>query len=128
VNAYDNSTSSNNNNSSATDPSGMSQMDPAWLAYYQSMNYYNMMQTGAATPATTATKATDLTATSKTAAGLDIYSLNSIFILRIFIEVNSATGQTDYSQQWIEYYRSVGQNEFADEITRQMKEVIINLL
>jgi hypothetical protein len=90
VNAYDNSTSSNNNNSSATDPSGMSQMDPAWLAYYQSMNYYNMMQTGAATSATTATKATDSTATSKTTAGLNIYFFNFSFSIKFFYRSKSS--------------------------------------
>ncbi|CAF4927337.1 unnamed protein product, partial [Rotaria magnacalcarata] len=35
MNPYDNSTS-NNNSSSSTDASAMSQMDPAWVAYYQS--------------------------------------------------------------------------------------------
>jgi hypothetical protein len=43
----------------------------------------------------------------------------------IFLAINSATGQPDYSQQWIEYYRSVGQNELADQIAQQMKEVQI---
>ena len=51
--------------SAATDPSAMGQMDPAWLAYYQSMNYYNMMQSNAAgTTTATSTKATDSTANS----------------------------------------------------------------
>lgn len=46
-----------------TDPSAMGQMDPAWLAYYQSMNYYNMMQSNATTTTTpTNTKSTDSTA------------------------------------------------------------------
>ncbi|CAF4713439.1 unnamed protein product, partial [Rotaria magnacalcarata] len=27
------------------------------------------------------------------------------------------------SQQWIEYYRSIGQGEYADEIARQMKAI-----
>jgi hypothetical protein len=35
----------------------------------------------------------------------------------------NTAGQADYSQQWIEYYRSVGQNELADQIVQQMKEV-----
>ncbi len=68
VNSYTNSTSNNNNSSAAaTDPSAMGQMDPAWLAYYQSMNYYNMMQsnmTGTTTSSNTSTttKSTDSTA------------------------------------------------------------------
>ena len=44
------------------------------------------------------------------------------------IAINPVTGQPDYSQQWIEYYRSVGQNDVADEIVRQMKEVKIRVL
>jgi hypothetical protein len=84
VNPYDNGTSTNNSSSGGADASGMAQMDPTWLAYYQSMSYYNMMQagmtgatsTGAAT-STTTTKATDSTATSNnnnsTTAGLYIF-------------------------------------------------------
>ncbi|CAF3047916.1 unnamed protein product [Rotaria socialis] len=109
MNPYENSTS-NNNSSSSTDASAMSQMDPAWVAYYQSMNYYNMMQasmtgTTSSAAATSTAKATDSTATSSTTAA-----------------VNATTGQPDYSQQWIEYYRSVGQNDIADQIMQQMKE------
>ena len=45
------------------DPSAMGQMDPAWVAYYQQMNYYNMMQSNAtATTTPTNTKSTDSTA------------------------------------------------------------------
>jgi hypothetical protein len=104
VNSYSDNTSKSNNSSSGTDSSAMGQMDPAWLAYYQSMNYYNMMQSNMTTTTTTtpstSTKSTDSTANT-----------------------NPATGQPDYSQQWIEYYRSVGQNELADQIAQQMKEV-----
>jgi hypothetical protein len=67
VNAYDDGTAKNNNNSSsaaaATDAAAMGQMDPAWLAYYQSVNYYNMMQTG--TPGSTPSASSTNTATAK---------------------------------------------------------------
>ncbi len=135
MNPYDNGTSNNNSSSSATDASGMSQMDPAWLAYYQSMSYYNMMQAGmtgatssGTSTSTTTTKATDSTATSNhnsTTPGLDIF-LRLVFFLydiKFIVAVNPTTGQPDYSQQWIEYYRSIGQNDVADQIMKQMKEV-----
>ena len=41
-----------------------------------------------------------------------------------FLAANPTAGQADYSQQWIEYYRSMGQNELADQIAKQMKEVL----
>jgi len=61
----------------------MGQMDPAWLAYYQSMSYYSMMQsnmTGATSSnpstSTTTTKATESTAntsnTNSATPGLEI--------------------------------------------------------
>lgn len=31
------------------------------------------------------------------------------------------TGQPDYSQQWIEYYRSLGMHQEADAIEQQAK-------
>jgi hypothetical protein len=131
VNPYDNNTSNNNSSSSATDASGM---DPAWLAYYQSMNYYNMMQasmTGATSSgtstSTTTTKATDSTATNNnnsTTSGLYIFLfLFFLYNIKFILAINPTTGQPDYSQQWIEYYRSVGQNDIADQIMQQMKEV-----
>lgn len=113
MNPYDNSTS-NNNSSSTADTSGMPQMDPAWLAYYQSMSYYNMMQasmggtTSSTVSTSTTTKTTDSTATSSSTTSAPA--------------INPTTGQPDYSQQWIEYYRSIGQNDIADQIQRQMKE------
>ena len=72
VNPYENGASTSNSNASATDPSAaMSQMDPAWLAYYQSMNFYGMMQSGmagatssAGSTDTTTSKPTDSTAAS----------------------------------------------------------------
>ncbi|CAF1451631.1 unnamed protein product [Adineta steineri] len=114
MNPYD-TNATNNNSSAATDASAMSQMDPAWLAYYQSMSYYNMMQasmtgatsSGTSTPTTT-TKATDSTATNNNTSTTPA--------------INPTTGQPDYSQQWIEYYRSIGQNDVADQIMQQMKQ------
>ncbi len=105
VNSYSDNTSKSNNSSSGTDSSATGQMDPAWLAYYQSMNYYNMMQSNMTATTTTTTPSTSTKSTDSTA------------------NTNPATGQPDYSQQWIEYYRSVGQNELADQIAQQMKEV-----
>ncbi|CAF3358341.1 unnamed protein product [Rotaria socialis] len=121
-NSYDQSSLQNNNNASASAVAAaaagtpdMGQMDPAWLAYYQSMNYYSMMQAGMAgstssgtSTSTTATKSTDSTANATNATSTTP-------------AINPTTGQPDYSQQWIEYYRSIGQGEYADEIARQMK-------
>ncbi|CAF3967803.1 unnamed protein product [Rotaria magnacalcarata] len=120
-NSYDQSSLQNNNNApavaaaAATGAPDMGQMDPAWLAYYQSMNYYSMMQAGMAgstssgtSTSTTATKPADSTANTTNATSTTP-------------AINPTTGQPDYSQQWIEYYRSIGQGEYADEIARQMK-------
>ncbi|CAF0912667.1 unnamed protein product [Rotaria sp. Silwood1] len=114
LNSYNQSASNNNDNSSTSKTAGsdMGQMDPTWLAYYQQMNYYSMMQssmTGNTSASTTTTKSTDST--------LNTSSTNNSTATTI----NPVTGQPDYSQQWIEYYRSIGQNEMADEIARQMK-------
>lgn len=110
-------------------------MDPAWLAYYQSMSYYSMMQAGmtgatsSGTGTSTTPTATDSTASnngSSTTPGLQIsfFLLSpSISILRFFPAASATAGQPDYSQQWIEYYRSVGQNDMADQLAKQMKEV-----
>jgi len=95
MNQYANGTSTGSS-STSTDASAM---DPAWLAFYQSMGYYNMMQ-GNAASSTATTATTDTTTTSNG---------------------NSTTGQQDYSKQWIEYYRSVGQNDYADQLEQQLK-------
>ena len=42
--------------------------------------------------------------------------------MKFTLAINPTTGQPDYSQQWIEYYRSIGQNDVADQIMQQMKE------
>lgn len=84
-------------------------MDPvsqAWAAYYQ--QYYQqpgVMGAGAdATAASTAapapTSAAAPSATTSTPSA-------------------SASGQTDYSQAWVEYYRSLGMYAEADAILKQ---------
>ncbi|CAF1131790.1 unnamed protein product [Adineta steineri] len=118
ANSYDQSSSNNNDSSAAAanNPAGMGQMDPAWLAYYQSMSYYNMMQTNmtgnpssGTSTTTTTTKPTDSTANTSNTNSTPSAT-------------NSTAGQADYTQQWIEYYRSMGQNEYADQIAQQMKQ------
>lgn len=37
------------------------------------------------------------------------------------VQINPSTGQPDYSQQWIEYYRSMGLHREADIIEQQQK-------
>lgn len=68
----------------------------AWQAYYQ---YYGQagMQPGAATTNTTSTSAVQPT-------------------------INPQTGQADYSQAWVEYYRSLGMHEQAEAILRQTQQ------
>lgn len=134
MNPYDSSSAAGNSDAAgANNAAAMAGMDPAWAAYYQSMNYYNMMQSNmaggassAAATSTTTTKPTDSTAstsdTSSTTAGTRTFA--ALTSLHAFVAAsNPAAGQADYSQQWIEYYRSMGQNEYADEIARQMKQV-----
>jgi len=81
VNSYTDGASKTDANA---DPSAMGQMDPAWIAYYQSMSYYNMMQsamTTSSTTSTTTTKTTDSTAnttdSNSTTAGLFFQTLKS---------------------------------------------------
>lgn len=79
--------------SKAADPS----VSAAWAAYYQ--QYYG--QTAAATAA------------AQPAAGAAAASQPS---------VNPQTGQADYSQAWIEYYRSLGMHEQAEAIMKQIQQ------
>ena len=68
ANPYD--TSAADGKSSSTDASAMAQMDPAWLAYYQSMSYYSMMQAGmTGTTSSGVSTSTTTTATDSTATG-----------------------------------------------------------
>lgn len=69
----------NSSSSTGADASGM---DPALLAYYQSMSYYSMMQgmTGATLPGagnSATSTATDSTASNNTTPGLQISSFCS---------------------------------------------------
>jgi far upstream element-binding protein len=140
VNPYDDGTgktstgSSSAPSSSSSNPAGMGQMDPAWLAYYQSMNLYNMMQTsmtGNTSSSTSSNKPADSTENgSSTIPGLNscFLSYSSVFRnefhwIYFSLAASATAGQADYSQQWIEYYRSMGQNDLADQIAVQMKEV-----
>lgn len=74
VNPYD---TSGSGSAGKSDPAAaaMAQMDPAWLAYYQSMNYYSMMQAGMTTTSTTTsattTKPTDTTAANSSMLLID---------------------------------------------------------
>jgi far upstream element-binding protein len=111
------------NGANPADPSA-AMMDPAWLAYYQSMNYYSMMQSNMSstnsTTSTTTTKPTDSTADSTaTAPATTNATPNTTTATAV---AAAASGQPDYTQQWIEYYRSVGQNEYADQIAQQVKD------
>lgn len=38
------------------------------------------------------------------------------------VQINPATGQPDYSQQWIDYYRSLGLMREAEAIELQSKQ------
>lgn len=38
------------------------------------------------------------------------------------MQINPATGQPDYSQQWIDYYRSMGMAREAEAIEQQAKQ------
>lgn len=80
----------------ATDPN----MSAAWAAYYQ--QYYGAAGQPGATPAAGQPAATTA-ATTATAQPT----------------VNPSTGQPDYSQAWVEYYRSLGMYEQADAILKQ---------
>ena len=77
-------------------------MDPvsqAWAAYYQ--QYYQQAGVMSADGSTAAASAAPATATTSTPSA-------------------SASGQsTDYSQAWVEYYRSMGMYAEAEAILKQ---------
>jgi len=70
----------------------------AWAAYYQS--YYGQPQAGAAAAGAAAVTPGAAAATTQPT-------------------INPQTGQPDYSQAWVEYYRSLGMYEQADAILKQ---------
>ncbi len=74
----------------------------AWQAYYQ--QYYGA--TGAAAVGAAAPGATPAVAGTAAAAAAQP-------------SINPQTGQPDYSQAWVEYYRSLGMHDQADAILRQ---------
>lgn len=85
--------------SGAADPNNAA----AWAAYYQ---YYGQTaQPGSTTPNGTATTTTTGGTTPTSAAQQAV--------------INPSTGQPDYSQAWVEYYRSLGMHAEAEAILRQ---------
>jgi hypothetical protein len=84
VNPYDNSTPTNSSSTAGADASGM---DPAWLAYYQSMSYYSMMQAGmaGATSSGTETGTTSTTTDSTAASGTSSTTPGKSIFLPFFV-------------------------------------------
>lgn len=89
--------------SAAADPNAA-----AWAAYYQ--QYYGQMA-GMGAPGAAGAPAGAPAATA-TVGGADPS------------KAGAAAGQSaDYSQQWIEYYRSLGMHDQADAILKQIQAV-----
>lgn len=85
---------------------GQADQQAAWAAYYQ--QYYGAAgQPAAAAAATGAAQTPAAGATAATAAQPT---------------VNPSTGQADYSQAWVEYYRSLGMHEQAEAILKQSSQ------
>lgn len=82
-------------------------MSAAWAAYYQ--QYYGATgqpgQPGAGQPAGGQPAAAPAASTAAPSTAT--------------ATVNPSTGQPDYSQAWVEYYRSLGMHEQADAILKQ---------
>lgn len=97
----------------STDPS----VSAAWAAYYQ--QYYGAQVAPTATTAATTGAATGTTAASGAAATAAAGATGAA----VQPAINPQTGQADYSQAWIEYYRSMGLYEQADAILRQTQQV-----
>jgi hypothetical protein len=79
-------------------------MSAAWAAYYQQYYGQGVQPTVGATTNGATTTGTATVASAATNAQPSI---------------NPTTGQADYSQAWVEYYRSLGMHEQADAILRQ---------
>ena len=79
--------------------------DP-WAAYYQQL--YGQAGAQPAAPQASATSAPAVPAGAAAASQQP--------------SINPQTGQPDYSQAWIEYYRSLGMYEQADAILRQTQQ------
>lgn len=45
-----------------------------------------------------------------------------LYYIQQQVQINPATGQPDYSQQWIDYYRSLGLMQEAEAVERQTKQ------
>ena len=83
----------------ATSAAGMDPVSQAWAAYYQ--QYYGQQPAAGAVDSTTAS-ATSATSTTASA---------------------SASTGTDYSQAWVDYYRSMGMYAEAEAIIKQTQQV-----
>ena len=95
MNPYDTS-GANSKSSSSGNAAAMAQMDPAWLAYYQSMSYYSAMQAGmpgatvSSASTSTTTSTTDSTATSNNNSAAPsgrylFFLISLLFYLKIII-------------------------------------------
>lgn len=86
----------------AADPN----MSAAWAAYYQ--QYYGQATQPAAGATTNGTTTAAAAATPGSAAAVQA-------------TINPSTGQADYSQAWVEYYRSLGMHDQAEAILAQSR-------
>lgn len=49
-------------------------------------------------------------------------NINNELFYQQQVQINPATGQPDYSQQWIDYYRSLGLMREAEAVEQQAKQ------
>lgn len=106
----------------AADPN----MSAAWQAYYQ--QYYQAGMQPAAGAGAGGAAAAPMPATgngnagSGAPAGSGAGGAGGPGGAAVQPSINPQTGQPDYSQAWIEYYRSLGMHEQADAILRQTQQ------